>query len=116
MPRFLRRRRAAEHLRDKYEYRGGPGGLAKLATKGGGPEMRYCNGIPYYPEDKLDAWYEGRFDPPVTSTSARPPGVRRRGRMARPEHQAQEAQVRRVADLAMVRGQGKNTPPAAPQP
>jgi len=66
---YLRRRLAAKYLEDECRFRCTPRRLAKLACAGGGPPMRYRNGLPYYPTDGLRTWVETGFGPPVTSTS-----------------------------------------------
>jgi hypothetical protein len=68
--RYLRRRLAAKYVDEDCGYPCSPKQLAKLACAGGGPEMQYRNGLPYYRTDRLRAWVEDGFGPPVTSTSA----------------------------------------------
>jgi len=67
--RHLRRRLAAQYLEEECGFRCSARQLAKLACAGGGPPMRYRNGLPYYPTNLLRSWVETGFGPPVTSTS-----------------------------------------------
>jgi hypothetical protein len=66
--RYLRRRQAAQYLRE----RGIPGtekSLAKLATLGGGPTYRLFGRIPLYTPADLDQYIVGKLGKPVCSTS-----------------------------------------------
>jgi hypothetical protein len=68
--RFLRRKEAAQHLREKFGV-GSPATLAKLACLGGGPEMSYLGRFPVYTEESLDSWAQSKLSAPVHSTSER---------------------------------------------
>lgn len=65
---FMRRKDAAQYLRDKFGV-GSPATLAKLATLGGGPTYRKNGKIPLYLADDLDAWALAKIGPAQTSTS-----------------------------------------------
>jgi len=67
--RHLRRRLAAKYLAEECGFPCSARQLAKLACAGGGPEMQYRNGLPYYRTDRLRNWVETGFGPPVKSTS-----------------------------------------------
>jgi hypothetical protein len=66
---YLRRKDAAEYLRQQYGF-GSPRSLAKLATVGGGPEYRKIGErIVVYEPSKLDEWAHSRIGKPQQSTS-----------------------------------------------
>jgi hypothetical protein len=65
---YLRRKEAAEYLREKYGH-GSAKTLAKLATLGGGPIFRKFSNIVLYAPDDLDAWALEGMSAPVKSTS-----------------------------------------------
>ena len=65
---FLRRKSAADYLKDKYGC-GSRQTLAKLAVMGGGPVYRkFGRAVLYTPED-LDAWASANIGPLQRSTS-----------------------------------------------
>ncbi len=66
---FLRRRGAAQYLKDRYSF-GSERTLAKLACLGGGPEYRKLGShIVVYEPQALDAWALGRLSAPKKHTS-----------------------------------------------
>jgi hypothetical protein len=65
---YLRRKAAAEYLKDKYGV-GSTATLSKLATLGGGPVFQKLGRIPVYLPNDLDAWARGRITGPHQSTS-----------------------------------------------
>jgi hypothetical protein len=65
---FLRRKDAAQYLREKYGV-GSAATLAKLATIGGGPIFRKNGRIPLYLGKDLDTWALARIGQPRRSTS-----------------------------------------------
>lgn len=65
---YLRRKDAANYLRDKYGH-GSPKTLAKLACLGGGPIFRRFGRIVLYEPAELDAWAHARITAPLSSTS-----------------------------------------------
>lgn len=65
---FMRRKRAAEYLREKFGV-GSPATLAKLATLGGGPIFRKNGRIPVYLAEDLDNWALSKIGKPQRSTS-----------------------------------------------
>ncbi len=66
--RFMRRKDAAQYLREKFGV-GSPATLAKLATLGGGPIFRKNGRIPVYLAEDLDRWASARIGAPRRSTS-----------------------------------------------
>jgi hypothetical protein len=68
-PDFMRRRAAANYLKDRYGH-GSERTLAKLACLGGGPEFHKAGDrmVLYRPE-ALDAWALARISAPLKSTS-----------------------------------------------
>jgi hypothetical protein len=68
VPKFLRRRQAAQYLTEKYGF-GSERTLAKLACIGGGPEFRTAGRIPLYEQGSLDAWAQAKIGPLRKSTS-----------------------------------------------
>jgi hypothetical protein len=65
---FLRRKHAAEYLKERYGF-GATRTLAKLATIGGGPVFRKAGTIVLYEPADLDAWALSRLSAPLRSTS-----------------------------------------------
>jgi hypothetical protein len=68
-PRYLRRKAAAEYVRQIWGAPCAPSWLAKLAVVGGGPIFRRAGRIPLYTTDWLDQWMEARLGKPLRSTS-----------------------------------------------
>jgi hypothetical protein len=70
-PTYLRRRAAAEYLRNVWGVPCSEKTLAKLASVGGAttPIFRRFGRIPLYLPADLDAYAEGRLGKPVRSTS-----------------------------------------------
>ncbi len=66
--RFMRRKDAAEYLREKFGV-GSPATLAKLAVLGGGPIFRKNGRIPVYLAEDLEAWALAKIGAPQKSTS-----------------------------------------------
>jgi hypothetical protein len=70
-PKYLRRKAAADYVRQCW---GAPctlNTLAKLAVVGGGPLFRRAGRIPLYTTDWLDQWVEAKLSKPLRSTSDR---------------------------------------------
>jgi hypothetical protein len=67
--RYLRRKAAAEYVRQVWGAPCSPNWLAKLAVVGGGPLFRRAGRIPLYTSDWLDQWMEARLGKPLRSTS-----------------------------------------------
>lgn len=65
---FLRRKNAAEYLKEKYGF-GSERTLAKLACLGGGPAFRKAGSIVLYEQEKLDEWALAHIGPSQLSTS-----------------------------------------------
>ena len=65
---FLRRKSAADYLRDKYGW-GSWQTLAKLAVMGGGPVYRKFGRAVVYAPDDLDEWVLSRLGAPQLFTS-----------------------------------------------
>lgn len=68
-PVYLRRKAAAEYLRNRWGIPCSEKTLAKLACIGGGPIYRRCGRIPLYTPHDLDAHAEAKVGKPVGSTS-----------------------------------------------
>jgi hypothetical protein len=72
MPIFLRRKDAAQYLRQKYGF-SSEKSLSKLASVGGGPEFRRVGQgqrcIVLYEPSALDAWAQSKIGPPRLNTS-----------------------------------------------
>lgn len=68
-PIYLRRRAAAEYLREHWGIPCSEKTLAKLACVGGGPLYRLFGRIPLYTAAYLDEYAESRIGKPVRSTS-----------------------------------------------
>jgi hypothetical protein len=66
---YLRRRDAAQFVRETWGLPCSPKWLAKLAVVGGGPVFRKAGRYPVYLEADLDAWAEARIGAPRRSTS-----------------------------------------------
>ena len=65
---FLRRKDAAQYLKDKFGI-GSTASLSKLASVGGGPLYRTIGRIPLYTRADLDTWARSKLSPLVRSTS-----------------------------------------------
>ncbi len=70
-PVYLRRDKAAQHVRDTWSLPCSPRWLAKLAVVGGGPMFRKAGRTPIYAPSDLDAWAQSRIGAPQKSTSDR---------------------------------------------
>ena len=68
-PVYLRRDKAAQHVRDTWGLPCSPRWLAKLAVVGGGPIYRKAGRTPIYAPADLDAWAQARIGAPQKSTS-----------------------------------------------
>ena len=68
-PAYLRRRAAAEYLRQRWGVPCSEKTLAKLACIGGGPAYRRFGRIPLYDAADLDEFARTRLGRPVRSTS-----------------------------------------------
>jgi hypothetical protein len=66
---YLRRRAAAEYLREQRGIPCSEKTLAKLACIGGGPVYRLFGRIPLYASLDLDAYADSKLGKPVRSTS-----------------------------------------------
>ena len=66
---YLRRRAAAEYLRENRGIPCSEKTLAKLACIGGGPVYRLFGRIPLYTSFDLDAYADSKLGKPVRSTS-----------------------------------------------
>ena len=66
---YLRRRAAAEYLREQRGIPCSEKTLAKLACIGGGPIYRRFGRIPLYLIADLDAYAEAKISKPIQSTS-----------------------------------------------
>jgi hypothetical protein len=65
---------ASAYLRQHHGLRCKPATLAKLATRGGGPQYRKQGArVVIYDSMDLDIWAESKLTTPVTSTSELPP-------------------------------------------
>jgi hypothetical protein len=69
LPRYLRRRQAAEYLRTECGIPCTEKTLAKLACVGGGPIYRICGRVPLYAPADLDAYAQVKISAPVRSTA-----------------------------------------------
>ena len=67
-PRLLRRKDAAQFLRERFGV-GSAATLAKLAVVGGGPPFRKLGRLPLYAPDDLEAWARAKISGPRASTS-----------------------------------------------
>jgi hypothetical protein len=68
-PVYLRRRAAAEYLRQHWGVPCSEKTLAKLACVGGGPIYHLYGRIPLYSPADLDSYAEARLSRPLRSTS-----------------------------------------------
>jgi hypothetical protein len=66
---LLRRRQAAQYLRDKWGIPCAEKTLAKLAVVGGGPPFRIFGRVPLYDPETLDAWVGSKLSRQFKSTS-----------------------------------------------
>jgi hypothetical protein len=64
----LRRKAAAEYIRDVHGQPCAAKTLARLAVVGGGPAYRKAGKFPLYSPDDLDAWALARLSPKVSSS------------------------------------------------
>jgi hypothetical protein len=69
LPLYLRRDKAAQHVRENWGLPCSPRWLAKLAVVGGGPIFRKAGRIPIYTPADLDDWAQSRIGAPQRSTS-----------------------------------------------
>ena len=67
----LRRREASEYLSEIHGMTVAVATLAKLASVGGGPAMRYHGRIPLSDRQELDRWADSRLSGPVAKTQRR---------------------------------------------
>jgi hypothetical protein len=70
-PVYLRRDKAAQHVRDTWGLPCSTRWLAKLAVVGGGPIYRKAGRTPIYAPADLDAWAQARIGAPQKSSSAK---------------------------------------------
>jgi hypothetical protein len=70
-PVYLRRDKAAQHVRDTWGLPCSTKWLAKLAVVGGGPIFRKAGRTPIYSPTDLDTWAQSRIGAPQKSTSER---------------------------------------------
>jgi hypothetical protein len=68
-PYYLRRDKAAQHVRETWGLPCSTRWLAKLAVAGGGPIFRKAGRTPIYAPADLDAWAQSRIGAPKKSTS-----------------------------------------------
>jgi hypothetical protein len=68
-PAYMRRKPAAQYVRERWGVPCSPNTLAKLATIGGGPVFRRSGRFPLYTTDNLDRWVESKLSNPMRSTS-----------------------------------------------
>jgi len=68
-PAYLRRRAAAEYVRQRWGVPCSEKTLAKLACVGGGPTYRLFGRIPLYTHADLDEFALAKISKPVRSTS-----------------------------------------------
>jgi hypothetical protein len=61
----LRRKAAADYIRDIHGQSVAARTLARLASQGGGPAFRKAGKFPLYDPDDLDAWALARLSPKV---------------------------------------------------
>jgi hypothetical protein len=67
--RYLRRRDAAEYVRNEWGLPCSEKWLAKLAVTGGGPVYSKAGRFPIYTIEDLDSWAQSRIGAPRRSTS-----------------------------------------------
>jgi hypothetical protein len=70
-PVYLRRDKAAQHVRETWGLPCSTRWLAKLAVVGGGPIYRKAGRTPIYAPADLDAWAQARIGAPQKSSSAK---------------------------------------------
>jgi len=70
---YLRRKEAANYVRQKFGMPCSNNWLAKLACEGGGPAFRKAGRFPLYDPADLDAWATARIGPKLSSTSVQIP-------------------------------------------
>jgi hypothetical protein len=80
-PKYLRRKAAAEYLREHWGLPRAANTLAKLAVIGGGPIFRKAGRIPLYAPDDLDQYAEHQLGEPLRSTSDIPEMTRGRSNL-----------------------------------
>ena len=68
---YLRRDKAAQHVRDKWGLPCSTRWLAELAVVGGGPIYRKAGRTPIYAPADLDTWAQARIEAPQKSTSVK---------------------------------------------
>jgi hypothetical protein len=68
---YLRRDKAARHIREHWGLPCSPRWLAKLAVTGGGPIYRKAGRTPIYAPADLDTWAQARIGAPRKSTSVK---------------------------------------------
>jgi hypothetical protein len=68
-PKYLRRKSAAQYLREHWGLPRTANTLAKLAVIGGGPIFRKAGRIPLYAPADLDQYAEDQLGKPMRSTS-----------------------------------------------
>jgi hypothetical protein len=68
-PRYLRRRAAAEYVREHWGLPCSEKYLAKLACVGGGPVYQLGGRFPLYTTENLDSYATAKIGKPVRSTS-----------------------------------------------
>jgi hypothetical protein len=68
-PKYLRRKAAAQYLREHWGLPCSPNTLAKLAVVGGGPTYRRAGRIPLYSVENLDRYVEQKLGKELRTTS-----------------------------------------------
>ena len=68
-PKYLRRKPAAQYVREHWGLPCSPNTLAKLAVVGGGPTYRRAGRIPLYAIEDLDRYVEEKLGKKLRSTS-----------------------------------------------
>jgi hypothetical protein len=68
-PKYIRRKAAAQYLREHWGLPRTANTLAKLAVVGGGPIFRKAGRIPLYAPADLDQYAEDQLSKPMRSTS-----------------------------------------------
>lgn len=68
-PKYLRRKPAAQYLREHWGVPCSPNTLATLAVVGGGPTYRRAGRIPLYSIENLDRYVEQKLGKELRSTS-----------------------------------------------
>lgn len=67
----LRRKHVPQYLAETHGIDIAVSTLAKFASWGGGPVMRYAGRIPLYDKSELDIWAKKRLGEPVDTTTDR---------------------------------------------